>query len=130
MAGQRNQHSLRVLINKSIEVAKDVFSRSGLRLPEFAFWKCNDWLKVGSEAAEIRDCMLGWDVTDFGSGDFKNIGRTLFTLRNGRHSDPKYPKSYAEKFILDPKDSAPWPIFTGINGRISSSVALVSLCLN
>ena len=47
--------------------------------------------------------MLGWDVTDFGSGDFEHIGRTLFTLRNGRHDDPRYPKSYAEKFILDPE---------------------------
>ena len=84
-------------------MAKDVFSRSGLRLPEFAFWTIDDWLKVGAEADEIRNCMLGWDVTDFGSGDFKNIGRTLFTLRNGRHNDPRYPKSYAEKFILDPE---------------------------
>ena len=84
-------------------MAKEVFSRSGLRLPEFAFWTSDDWLKVGEGADEIRDCMLGWDVTDFGSGDFTNIGRTLFTLRNGRHGDPKYPKSYAEKFILDPE---------------------------
>jgi hypothetical protein len=93
----------RSIINKSIEVAKEVFSRSGLRLPEFASWTCDDWLKVGTEADEIRNCMLGWDVTDFGSGDFKNIGRTLFTLRNGRHGDIRYPKSYAEKFILDPE---------------------------
>ncbi len=93
----------RSTINKSIEVAKGVFSRSGLHLPEFAFWTTGDWLKVGPEADEIRDCMLGWDVTDFGSGDFKNIGRTLFTLRNGLHNDPRYPKSYAEKFILDPE---------------------------
>ncbi len=47
--------------------------------------------------------MLGWDVTDFGSGQFPQIGRTLFTLRNGRLGDPRYPKSYAEKFILDPE---------------------------
>ena len=93
----------RSVINRSIEIAKEVFARSGLRLPEFAFWTCEDWLKAGNEADEIRNCMLGWDVTDFGSGDFSNIGRTLFTLRNGRHNDPEYPKSYAEKFILDPE---------------------------
>lgn len=93
----------RSVINKNIEVAKEVFSRSGLRLPEFAFWKRADWFGKGAEADEIRDCMLGWDVTDFGSDDFTHIGRTLFTLRNGRHDDQRYPKSYAEKFILDPE---------------------------
>ena len=93
----------RSVINRSIETAKEVFSRSGLRLPEFAFWTIDDWHKAGPKADEIRDCMLGWDVTDFGSGDFTNIGRTLFTLRNGRHDDPRYPKTYAEKFILDPE---------------------------
>jgi D-lyxose ketol-isomerase len=48
--------------------------------------------------------MLGWDVTDFGSGDFVNIGRVLFTLRNGRSNDPRYPKSYAEKLLIDPEN--------------------------
>jgi hypothetical protein len=47
--------------------------------------------------------MLGWDVTDFGSGDFAAIGRTLFTLRNGTVLNEAYPKNYAEKYILDPE---------------------------
>lgn len=47
--------------------------------------------------------MLGWDVTDFGSGDFARIGRTLLTLRNGRVGDERYPKSYAEKLLLNPE---------------------------
>ncbi len=93
----------RSAINKSIEIAKEVFAKSGMRLPEFAFWTREDWMNMGHQADEIRDCMLGWDVTDFGSDDFKNIGRTLITLRNGRHDDLRYPKSYAEKFILDPE---------------------------
>jgi D-lyxose ketol-isomerase len=46
--------------------------------------------------------MLGWDVTDFGSNDFYNIGRTLFTLRNGKKNSRKYPKEYAEKLLIDP----------------------------
>ncbi len=90
-------------IERSIEIAKYVFARHNLHLPEFALWTVADWRKTGSEADEIRDCMLGWDVTDFGSNDFANIGRTLFTLRNGKYNDPRYPKSYAEKFILDPE---------------------------
>ena len=89
-------------INRSIEIARRVFAANGLHLPEFAFRSVAEWDRAGHECDEIRDCMLGWDVTDFGSGDFRKTGRTLFTLRNGRRNDPRYPKSYAEKFILDP----------------------------
>ena len=32
-----------------------------------------------------------------------HVGRTLFTLRNGHIRDPRYPKTYAEKLILDPE---------------------------
>ena len=93
----------RSTINQSIEIARRVFAAAGLHLPAFATWSVEEWDRCGREADEIRDCMLGWDVTDFGSGDFANIGRTLFTLRNGRHNDSRYPKTYAEKFILDPE---------------------------
>jgi D-lyxose ketol-isomerase len=55
------------------------------------------------EANEIRHCLLGWDVTDFGSGEFDRIGRTLFTLRNGSLRHRGYEKPYAEKLILDPE---------------------------
>ncbi|MFW5682562.1 MAG: D-lyxose/D-mannose family sugar isomerase, partial [Phycisphaeraceae bacterium] len=41
---------------------------------------------------------LGWDVTDFGSGDLVRIGRTIFTLRNGKPA-AGFPKSYAEKVM-------------------------------
>ncbi len=37
--------------------------------------------------------MLGWDVTDFGYGDFDNVGLLIFTLRNGSVVHPdEYPK--------------------------------------
>lgn len=47
--------------------------------------------------------MLGWDVTDFGSQSFESLGRTLFTLRNGRTNHPDYPKPYAEKLLVEPE---------------------------
>ncbi len=90
-------------VNRSIGIAGIVFARMGLRLPEFAGWTPEDWHRRGHECDEIRDCMLGWDVTDFGSDDFPHIGRCLFTLRNGKYDDPRYAKTYAEKFILDPE---------------------------
>jgi D-lyxose ketol-isomerase len=97
------QPVLRSIANRSIDIAREVFSRFGIALPAFAHWSPEDWRRAGSDADEIRECMLGWDVTDFGSGRFHEIGRCLFTLRNGRASDPRYPKSYAEKLILDPE---------------------------
>lgn len=69
-------------------------------LPPFAFWSAQQWRDVGEEADEIRACRLGWDITDFGSGQFPGIGLTLFTLRNGRVHDPRHTKPYAEKIML------------------------------
>ena len=90
-------------INASIEAAIATFQKHHCSLPPFAFWTPEEWQGKNSECDEIRDCMLGWDVTDFGSGDFQNIGRTLFTLRNGCTRDARYPKTYAEKVIFDPE---------------------------
>lgn len=84
-------------------MAIDAFRNAGISLPPFAYWTVEDWNSKGHEADEIRICALGWDVTDFGSGEFDKIGRTLFTLRNGSVREPKYSKTYAEKLILDPE---------------------------
>ena len=43
----------------------------GYKLPPFALWSLADWKKKGREADEIRDNMLGWDITDFGKGSIK-----------------------------------------------------------
>jgi D-lyxose ketol-isomerase len=90
-------------INASIRLAIETFRKAGINLPPFAFWTVDDWQSKGSDVNEIRNSRLGWDVTDFGSGEFEKIGRTLFTLRNGStaHSGPHKP--YAEKLILDPE---------------------------
>ena len=92
-------------INRSIRDAKYVFAHFGIALPPWGEWTCEQWHAVADDPAydEVRQCMLGWDVTDFGSDDFEHIGRTLFTLRNGRANDPQYPKGYAEKLLLDPE---------------------------
>ena len=42
--------------------------------------------------------MLGWDITDFGMGDFSKIGAVLFTIRNGDVDGNGTP--YAEKIIF------------------------------
>lgn len=89
--------------NAAIDRAAEFFAAMGFRLPSYAFWPVDTWKALGREVDEIRDCALGWDVTDFGSGDFPNIGRTLFTLRNGRHGAPRYSRVHAEKIICSPE---------------------------
>jgi D-lyxose ketol-isomerase len=96
----------RSLINSSIRRARIVLEHFAFPLPYWAGWTPAEWRSVANDPAfdEIRDCMLGWDVTDFGSNDFFRIGRVLFTIRNGRHHDPRYPKPYAEKLLIDPEN--------------------------
>ena len=93
-------------INEIIEIAREAFETVGFTLPPFANWTVDDWRDKGPEADEIRACMLGWDVTDFGLDDFENYGRVLLTMRNGSSKFPT-PKDYAEKLILDPENQKP-----------------------
>jgi D-lyxose ketol-isomerase len=71
-------------------------------LPPFAFWTPEDWRRRGPECREIAANQLGWDITDFGSGDFGTCGLFLFTLRNGSLADLERAagKSYAEKILI------------------------------
>ena len=81
--------------------ALDLFREYRISLPPFLLWGPDDWRKKGAECDEIRDNMLGWDITDFGSGDWEKIGLFLITLRNGNQKNPeKYPKPYAEKLMI------------------------------
>jgi D-lyxose ketol-isomerase len=88
-------------INHLIAEAKDLFERQGLHLPAFAFWSPEDWSQKGEEVNEIRETALGWDVTDFGLGQYDTCGLLLFTVRNGNYQNLKrYPKGYAEKLMI------------------------------
>jgi D-lyxose ketol-isomerase len=93
----------RSVVNRAVSTAREVLDRLNVRLPRYAYWEPAAWQNAGAEMAEVRDVMLGWDVTDFGSGRFREIGRVLFTLRNGKSGDPRYPKPYAEKLLIEPE---------------------------
>lgn len=71
-------------------------------LPAFAKWTPKDWMMKGEEVADIVNQQLGWDITDFGSGRFNEIGLLLFTIRNGSFEELKKPfgKTYAEKAMV------------------------------
>lgn len=88
-------------INALIEETKNLLHRHGMRLPPFAYWSPADWKKKGPECDEIRRCGLGWDITDFGSGDFDRIGLVVFTVRNGHKTLAAYSsKTYCEKLLI------------------------------
>ncbi|MBN1963491.1 MAG: D-lyxose/D-mannose family sugar isomerase [Anaerolineae bacterium] len=81
----------------------DAFIRGqGFHLPPFAYWTPDYWAQQGEEAREITERMLGWDITDFGQGDFANLGLFLFTVRNGTLANLKQGKGkvYAEKIMI------------------------------
>jgi len=85
-------------INQLIQQSKEFFSEMNFHLPPWAFWKLEDWKGKYDTCSEIVDNMLGWDLTDFGSGDFHKRGLILFTIRNGNIKKDKKP--YAEKVMI------------------------------
>jgi len=87
----------------SIMRSADKFIRScGFFLPPFAYWTPGDWKQKGVEVSEIVTNHLGWDITDFGSGNFQTCGLFLFTLRNGSSENWRSlsGKLYAEKLLV------------------------------
>ena len=66
-------------------------------LPPFLSFTPEEWREKGHAYDEIRDNMLGWDVTDYGMGDWEKLGMSLITLRNGNVKDSRYKKTYCEK---------------------------------
>lgn len=71
------------------------------RLPPFAAWTPGDWAAAGPDSAGIVEDQLGWDITDFGSGDYAGTGLFLFTIRNGSFARVRQGgKPYAEKLLI------------------------------
>lgn len=89
-------------VNSIIERAKEFFSEHHFLLPEWAFWSPEDWKGTYKTCYEIVDNKLGWDITDFGSGDFERTGLSLFTIRNGNWG--KKDKMYCEKIMIADED--------------------------
>ena len=87
-------------INSCIRYMERLAGEHGFVLPPFCSWTREDWEQKSHEYDEIRDNMLGWDITDFGMGDWEKVGFALITLRNGNQNDDRYRKVYAEKLIM------------------------------
>ncbi len=83
----------------------DAFIRSfGYSMPPFAYWT-PEQLKA-ADHAQIKARGMGWDVTDYGAGDYDKMGLFLFTTRNGLNEDlgRKSAMLYAEKIMISKQD--------------------------
>lgn len=87
-------------INQIIREGIEFCRQMNFFLPLFAFWTPQEWKSKGHDYDEIRDNMLGWDVSDYTSGDYYNVGTLLFTIRNGNDKLEKYQKPYGEKLLI------------------------------
>ncbi|MFA7371893.1 MAG: D-lyxose/D-mannose family sugar isomerase [Sphaerochaetaceae bacterium] len=92
-------------INAIIDDSIAFIEGHGFKLPPFVRWTPADWNRMQESSQEIKDNMLGWDITDFGSADFDKRGLIMLTLRNGNlHDKETYPKAYAEKLLITGED--------------------------
>ncbi len=87
-------------INAALRELEQAAMQHGFNLPPFCSFTPEEWAEKGHEYDEIRDNMLGWDITDYGLGDFDRVGFSLITLRNGNlKMRERYTKTYAEKLL-------------------------------
>ena len=91
-------------INRLIRENEKFIAACGFYLPPFAHFTPDEWQEKGHDYDEIRRRMLGWDVTDYGMGDFEKTGLFLFTLRNGSLKEEGCAKTYAEKLLISNED--------------------------
>ena len=89
-------------INAIMREADAFMKAHGFYLPPFAYWTPDDWRSKGEEVREIVENNLGWDITDFGQGNYDKFGLFLFTIRNGNVANLKTGrgKTYAEKALI------------------------------
>ena len=61
-------------INKALKELEAMCEKYRCYLPPFCHFTPEQWQSIGHEYDEVRDCMLGWDITDYGLGDFDKMG--------------------------------------------------------
>ena len=87
-------------VNSNILWAIDLLEKNHFCLPDFAYWKADEWRGNTNKTEMIKKVMLGWDVTDYGLNQYDKIGGVLFTIRNGDQKDSAIGVPYAEKYLL------------------------------
>ena len=96
----------RSTINTIMAEANDLIRKHGFVLPPFADWTPDEFVARKDEARNVIAARNGWDITDYGAGDYDRMGLFLFTLRNGRLADLQRGGGmcYAEKLLISKQD--------------------------
>ena len=89
-------------INTILGAADDMMRSFGFVMPPFAYWTPARFKTNADVARHIIDARCGWDITDYGAGEFDKMGLFLFTLRNGLLADLQRGGGmcYAEKLLI------------------------------
>lgn len=93
-------------INHIMTEADEMIRRFGFTLPPFAYWSPETFQSNRDRARALINARCGWDITDYGAGDYDAMGLFLFTLRNGRLADLTAGRGmcYAEKLLISRQD--------------------------
>lgn len=98
----------RSTVNTIMMAADDMIRSHGFVLPAFAYWSPDEFRARAEDGSAQRmiDSQMGWDITDFGLGDYEKTGLFLFTLRNGQLADLEAGRGmvYAEKIMISKQD--------------------------
>ena len=93
-------------VNDIIRAGDDFIRSFGFILPPFAYWSPGQMRDRVAEIGDILGARLGWDITDYGQGNYAELGLFLFTVRNGLEEDLRRGMGmcYAEKIMITRQD--------------------------
>lgn len=93
-------------VNEILRESADFIRSFGYVMPPFADWTPDEMKRRRGEINGIVNARLGWDITDYGGGDFAKRGLFLFTVRNGNAEDLANGRGmlYAEKIMISRRD--------------------------
>lgn len=93
-------------INGILSEAEAFIGSFGYLLPPFSTWDPAQMQARRAGIDGIVEARLGWDITDYGLGEFERTGLFLFTLRNGSAEQLAAGGGmcYAEKIMISRQD--------------------------
>lgn len=96
----------RSAINAHLRAGDEYIRSFGYVLPPFAYLSPAELKGCIADRPALRDARLGWDLTDYGEGNFDDMGLFLFTVRNGSLADLRAGQGmcYAEKIMISRHD--------------------------
>ncbi|MFV0383705.1 D-lyxose/D-mannose family sugar isomerase [Paracoccus sp. (in: a-proteobacteria)] len=86
-------------INQAIHAAETMLKAQNWTMPDFARWTLADHAAHPDRSRWLAERQIGWDVTDFGGGNFERRGLVLFCARNGIDRVAGE-RTYAEKLLF------------------------------